>query len=47
MRKYSSEPSMILLQDGGELRDNILSELPDEIWKGFQKEFLNYTQQED
>lgn len=41
MRKYSSEPSMILLQDGGELRDNILSELPDEVWKDFQIEFLN------
>lgn len=43
MRKYSSEPSMVLLQDGGELRDNILSELPDEVWKDFQKEFLNLT----
>ena len=47
MRKYSSEPSMVLLQDGGELRDNILSELPDEVWKDFQKEFLNFTQQAD
>ncbi len=43
MRKYSSEPSMILLQDGGEIRDNILSELPGEVWKDFQREFLNYT----
>ncbi|MFC2117431.1 glycine cleavage system protein H [Bacteroidota bacterium] len=47
MRKFSSEPSMILLQDGGELRDNILSELPDEVWKDFQKEFLNFKYQED
>lgn len=44
MKKYSSEPSMILLQDGGELRDNILSELPVEVWKDFQKEFLDSTQ---
>lgn len=43
MRKYSSEPSMILLQDGGELCDNILSDLPDDVWKDFQKEFLNFT----
>lgn len=42
MRKYSSEPSMILLQDGGELRDNILSELPNEVWEDFQMEFLDY-----
>ena len=43
MRKYTSEPSMILLQDGGEIRDNILSELPNEVWKNFQEEFLNFT----
>ncbi|MFC2111278.1 glycine cleavage system protein H [Bacteroidota bacterium] len=47
MQKYSSEPSMVLLQDGGELRDNILSELPDEVWQDFQKEFLNVTHQKD
>jgi len=43
MRKFSSEPSMILLQDGGEIRDHVLSELPSEVWKDFQKEFLNIT----
>ena len=43
MRKYSSEPSMILLQDGGEIRDKILSELPDEVWMDFQNEFLNLS----
>ena len=42
MRKYSSEPSMIFLQDGGEIRDNILSELPNEVWTDFQEEFLNF-----
>jgi len=43
MRKYSSEPSMMILQDGGELRDNLLSELPSDVWKDFQIEFLNFT----
>jgi len=43
LRNYSSEPSMILLQDGGEIRDNILSELPNEVWTDFQEEFLNFT----
>ena len=41
MRKYSSEPAMMMLQDGGEIRDNVLSELPEEVWKDFQEEFLN------
>ena len=40
MRKFSSEPAMVMLQDGGEIRDNVLSELPDEVWKDFQNEFL-------
>jgi glycine cleavage system H protein len=40
MKKYSSGTSMIVLQDGGELCDNPLSELPDEIWQDFQKSFL-------
>ena len=42
MSKYSSQPSMVLLQDGGEIRDNILSELPKEVWTDFQEEFLNF-----
>ena len=41
MRKYSSEPAMMMLQDGGEIRDHVLSELPDEVWEDFQEEFLN------
>ena len=41
MRRFSTEPSMVLLQDGGEIRENVLSELPDEVWEDFQKEFLN------
>lgn len=47
MEKYSAEPSMVLLQDGGELRDNILTDLPNEVWQDFQKEFLNFNHQED
>lgn len=39
--KYEPEYS-IVLQDGGELRDHTLSELPDEIWKDFQVNFLNH-----
>ena len=41
MRKFSSEPSMIMLQDGGEIRDHVLSELPAEVWEDFQKTFLD------
>jgi len=43
----SVEPSLVLLQDGGELRDNILSELSGEIWIDFQKEFLDFSDQEE
>lgn len=41
MRSHSSEPSMILLQDGGEVRENVLSDLPEEVWEEFQQEFLD------
>jgi glycine cleavage system H protein len=41
LKKHSSESSMVVLQDGGELRDRPLSELPDEVWRDFQKYFLN------
>ncbi len=40
MKKYSPEPSMVILQDGGELCDNALSEMPTEVWSDFQKDFL-------
>jgi glycine cleavage system H protein len=39
--KYHPEVSMVLLQDGGELCDRPLSDLPDEIWHDFQKSFLD------
>ncbi len=41
MQKYSPNGAMVVLQDGGELSENSLSEMPDELWKDFQKEFLN------
>lgn len=40
-KDHVSEQSVVMLQDGGELRDNILSELPNEVWIDFQKEFIN------
>jgi glycine cleavage system H protein len=40
-RNYTPENAMIIMQDGGEIYDHSLSVLPDEIWKDFQKEFLN------
>lgn len=43
MVKYSPEPSMIILQDGGELSDKTLSSMPGEIWQDFQKEFLDQS----
>lgn len=39
--KNSIETPGIILQDGGELRDSTLAELPDELWQDFQRDFLN------
>ncbi|MBC8005528.1 MAG: hypothetical protein H7X84_08630, partial [Verrucomicrobia bacterium] len=39
--KYSPQPSNLILQDGGELRDQPLSDLPVEVWEDFQQDFLN------
>lgn len=41
MNKYSPETSMVVLQDGGELSENSLSCFPYELWRDFQREFLN------
>jgi glycine cleavage system H protein len=43
VRKYSPEVSMIILQDGGELCDRPLSDLPNEVWQDFQKSFLDLS----
>ena len=39
--KYSHEPINVIMQDGGELRDQPLSELPNEVWEDFQQDFLS------
>lgn len=39
--KYIPEPSGVVLQDGGELVDQPLAELPEEIWREFQEKFLS------
>jgi glycine cleavage system H protein len=39
--RFSPETSMVILQDGGELSDRPLSELPNEVWQDFQKSFLD------
>ncbi len=36
-----SDTSQIILQDGGELCDHTMSQLPNEVWKDFQKKFLS------
>jgi glycine cleavage system H protein len=43
MNKYSPGESMLILQDGGELYDKPLSDLPNEIWQDFQKSFLDFS----
>lgn len=39
--KYSTDPAAIVLQDGGELRNQPLSELSADVWKDFQGDFLS------
>ena len=39
--KYQPEPTQVVLQDGGEISENSLSDLPPETWQLFQSEFLN------
>ena len=39
--KYFAGSSAMVLQDGGELRDQPLSELPNEVWQDFQQDFLS------
>jgi glycine cleavage system H protein len=35
------EPSILVLQDGGEIVEQPLAELPQEVWNDFQEEFLS------
>ena len=39
--RYSSQPAMLTLQEGGELKADPLDDLQPEIWNDFQKEFLD------
>ena len=39
--KYSPDSAAVILQDGGELRDQPLSELSDNVWQDFQQDFLS------
>lgn len=39
-QKYSPEPAMVTLQDGGEPREQVMREMPDEAWDEFQDAFL-------
>ena len=39
-QKYSPEPAMVALQDGGEPREQVMREMPDEAWDEFQDAFL-------
>jgi glycine cleavage system H protein len=39
--KHSPEPSLIAFQEGGEIRQNVLSELDEKIWEDFQESFLD------
>lgn len=41
MPKHSPELSMVALQDGGELKDHLLPDLPEGVWHDFQASFLN------
>ena len=41
MGKYLPDNANVILQDGGEICDQPLSELPDEVWQDFQKDFLS------
>ncbi|NQV01153.1 MAG: glycine cleavage system protein H [Bacteroidia bacterium] len=43
MKKVAPEPSLVAMQDGGELLDNTLSHLPNEVWEEFQRDFLDHT----
>lgn len=41
MNKNALESSFVILQEGGELADNPLADMPAEIWHDFQQNFLD------
>jgi glycine cleavage system H protein len=40
LQRHNETLSLIALQDGGELREHLLSDLPKEVWFDFEHEFL-------
>jgi glycine cleavage system H protein len=40
VNRYTPEVQPVYLQDGGELIDNPLAAMPEEVWNDFQEEFL-------
>ena len=45
LRSNSDKYSQVILQDGGELRDGILSNLGPEVWEDFQTNFIDPSRQ--
>ena len=43
VQKHSPETDTLVLQEGGELSDHPLFEMPDEIWQDFQASFMSRT----
>lgn len=39
--KQTMDPGLVTLQDGGEIRENVLEEIPDEALNEFQQKFLS------
>ena len=45
LRDDTEKFAMVILQDGGELRDGVLSDLGPELWEDFQTKFLDPSRQ--
>ena len=41
MKDHLPAESDVVLQDGGEIRSNILADMPEQVWEMFQTEFLD------
>jgi hypothetical protein len=41
LKNGSPEYAFITLQDGGEINDNVLENLPPEVWEDFQTNFID------
>jgi glycine cleavage system H protein len=42
MPKYNPDVSMVALQDGGELLDHLLADMPEGMWREFEQEFMKH-----